>query len=335
MSRRLLMLRIAGALLFLSLAATTLPRLIALIDTARTLMPLPYEARRERQMGAWYTSVENLRRELPSNEPIALVASPRGTDAAVFANYYLYPIRTRLFAGRNSFRNATPDPTRPKTIVAVSDARAELTTYDALRDRDLRAGRRVVSSPTLSEPLTSFLLPIAASQDGPSPETFVIEGTIVNPGAQRSFVVASFLPKGDVRQFTIESGATVSYYDLVHQLFGVGGTGWMSISSTAPVRAAFYFVNRGRGDATLLPMDLRTARESKLPPGPLYRDSKLFLINPHFLPAVVTVDGETFPMGAGDLVIRPISSVPAVGGDVLAFVTTRELNGRTDFLWPQ
>ena len=163
----------------------------------------------------------------------------------------------------------------------------------------------------------------------------MIEATIVNSSAQRAFVDAYFLPKREVRHFTIESGATVSYYDLVHQLFGVTDSGWMSISSTAPVRAAFYFVNRGRGDATLLPMDLRTARAARIPPGPLYRDNKLFLLNPFSVLTTVTVDGATFLMQPGDLIIRPIRSVPAVSGDVYAFVTTRELNGRTNFLWPR
>lgn len=334
MSGRSLIPRIACALLFLSLAATTLPCLIGLVNTARSMMPLTYEMRRERQLGGWYTSVQTLRRELPANEPVALVAAPRDIESAVFANYYLYPIRTRLFAGRNNFRNAAPDLTRPNTIVSVTGERVERAEYDVLRDRELRAGPRVVAAPELSEALTEFIVPIATSLDGPAPETFVIEATIVNPSPQRSFVEARFLPRGDVRKFAIESGATVSYYDLVHQLFGVTGTGWMRIGSTAPVRAAFYFVNRGRGDATLLPIALRSALEAKLPSGPLYRDSKLFIFNPYRLPSVAVVDDETFPLSAGDLVARPIKSVPTVSGDVYAFVTTRELNGRTDFLWP-
>ena len=107
MSGRWLM-RIAAALLFLSLAASTLPRLIAIVNDARTLLPLPYEARREQQMGPWYASIETLRHELPKKEQVALVAPPRDLDAAVFANYYLYPIRTRIFAGRNAYRNAVP-----------------------------------------------------------------------------------------------------------------------------------------------------------------------------------------------------------------------------------
>ena len=115
--------RIAAALLFVSLAASTLPRLVAIVNNARTLWPLPYEARREHQMGPWYASIEKLRRELPKKEQIALIAPPRDLDAAIFANYYLYPIRTRLFAGRNAYRNAAPDRTRPAILRAGVPAR--------------------------------------------------------------------------------------------------------------------------------------------------------------------------------------------------------------------
>jgi len=74
--------------------------------------------------------------------------------------------------------------------------------------------------------------------------------------------------------------------------------------------------------------------KKKIPPGPLFRDSKLFFFNPYWLPTVATIGDETFPMKPGDLISRPIQTVPVVTGDVYAFVTTRELNGRTDFLWP-
>lgn len=333
MNGRLLMLRIAGALLFFSLVATTLPRLAVLIENARTLMPLPYEARRERQMGPWYASVQKLRRELPASEPIALVASPHDLDAAVFANYYLYPIRMRLFAGRNLYVNATPDPTRPKTIVAVSGARVERTTYDVLRDRDLRAGHRVVASPKLSEPASTFILPLAASLDGPTPETFVIEATIANPNAASAEVRVTFWPKGMVRTATIAPGATIAYYDLLYQLFGVRDRGWMRIVSSQPLRSAFYFANRGRGNAVDLPNAIQPA--TAITPAPLYRDTKLFIINLNDTPTPVTIDGESIPLDPHAFISRPITALPAVSGNVYAFATTRELNGRTDFLWPQ
>jgi hypothetical protein len=329
---RPLMARIAGALLFLSLVATTLPRLIALVNTARTMLPLRYDARREAQMGPWYASVKKLRRQLPANQPVALIAAPRDIDSAVFANYYLFPIRTRLFVGRDNYRNAANDPTLPKTIVAVSSARAERTTYNILRDRDLRAGRRVVAAPQLGAPATAFTLPIAASLDGPAPETFVIEATIVNPSGDPAELRVTLWPKGIVKTISIPPGATAAYYDLVYQLFGVTDRGWMRIESSRPLRGAFYFANRGHGDATLLPN--AAAPATAIASVPLHRDSKLFVINPNDAPVKVMVGAELIPIDPHAFISWPITTVPRVSGDVYAFVTTRELNGRTDFLWP-
>jgi hypothetical protein len=324
--------RIAAALLFVSLAASTLTRLVAIVNNARTLLPLTYEARRERQMGSLYASIEKLRRELPKKEQVALIAPPRDLDAAVFASYYLYPIRTRLFAGRNAYRNAAPDPTRPNVIVAVNAPHAERTEYDILRDRDLRAGHRVVTMPQLSEPMSTFVLPLAASVDGPSPDTFLIEATLANPNAAPAEVRVTFWPKGVVRTVTIPAHSTAAYYDFVYQLFAIMSSGWMRVESSQPLRGAFYFVNRGRGDATLLP---NVNEATAIAPGALYRDTKLFLINPKDTRATAILNGESIPLDPHAFISRPIESLPVVSGDVYAFVTTRELNGRTNFLWPQ
>jgi hypothetical protein len=325
--------RIAAALLFVSLAASTLPRLIDIVNNARTLLPLSYEARREHQMGAWYASIEKLRRELPKKEQIALIAPPRDLDPAVFANYYLYPIRTRLFSGRNAYRNAAPDPTRPAIVVAVTGAGAQRTEYDILRDRDLAAGRRIVAAPELSAPATAFVLPLAASLDGPAPDTFLVEATMVNPNAVAAEVRVSFWPKGMVRTITIPARGTAAYYDFIYQLYGIMNSGWMRVESSQPLRAAFYFANRGRGDATLLPNAITTA--TRIAPGPLHRDAKLFVINAKDTRATAILNGESIPLDPHAFISRPIASAPVVSGDVYAFITTRELNGRTDFLWPQ
>ncbi len=345
MRNRSLIPRVVCALLLLSLAATTLPRLAARTREALTLLPLPYESRRERQMGAWYSSVQSLRKTLPKKESVALVLGLRDSEAAIFTNYYLYPIRTRLFAGRNDYRNAATDPTRPKTIVAVTSEKVEKTSYEVLRDRDLRARHRVVATPQLSEPATSFVLPIAASLDGAAPETFVIEATLVdqngpapyNPLMERlprtNVVRITFWPKGESRTLRVGAGDTVSYYDLVYQLFGVMESGWIRIDSTLPLRTAFYFVNRGRADATRLPNVQQFA--TRIEPAPLHRDAKLFLLNPSDSIAVTTVSAETIPIMPHAIVTKPISTIPAVSGNVYAFVTTRELNGKTDFYWPE
>ena len=332
MSGRPLILRVACGLLLLSLSTTTLPRLLALSRHAGTLLSLPYESRRERQMGSWYSSIQSLRNTLSKMEPVALIAPPRDAGPTVFANYYLYPIRTRAFAGRDAYRNAAPDPARPKTIVAITAEGVERTTYDILRDRDLRAGRRVVTAPQLSEAATVFILPIAASLDGPAPETFVIEATIMNPNPGPAAVRLTFWQKGAARTLTIPPGATATYYDFVYQLFGVMESGWMRVDSTQPLRAAFYFVNRGHADATRLPNVQKPA--TRIASGPLYRDTKLFLLNSSDSVALTTVGAETIPILPHVLVSKSITSLPSVGGNVYAFVTTRELNGKTDFLWP-
>jgi len=349
MKNRSLIPRVVCALLFLSLAATTLPWLVARTREALTLLPMPYESRRERQMGAWYSSVRSLRKTLPKKEPVALVLGIRDTEAAIFANYYLYPIRTRLFAGRNDYRDAAPDPTRPKTIVAVTSEKVEKTPYEVLRDRDLRTGHRVVAAPELSDPATSFVLPIAASLDGAAPETFVIEATLLNQSVAQNGpalhhalmerlprtneVRITFWPKGESRTLRIGAGDTVSYYDLVYQLFGVMESGWIQVESRLPLRAAFYFVNRGRADATRLPNVQRFA--TRIPQAPLHRDAKLFLLNWGNSIAVTKVGNETIPIMPHAIVTKPISAIPAVSGNVYAFVTTRELNARTDFYWPE
>ena len=327
------MVRVVGALLFLTLGVTTLPRLVTLVDHARTLSALPYEARRERQMGSWYASIAALRRALPASEPVALVSPPRDTEAAVFANYYLFPIRTRLFAGRDNYRDSTPDPTRPKTIVYVTSERAERTTYDVLRDRDLGSGRRVVQVPKLSDPATTFVLPLAASLDGAAPDTYVTEATLVNASSTVASVRATFWPKGIGRTITVMPGATASYYDFVHQLFGVMDRGWIRIDSSQPLRAAFYFANRGRDDAALLPN--AAGAMTVVEGGPLYRDTKLFVVNPNDTSVTAVIAGASIPIDPHAFVSWPIAKVPLISGNVYAFVTTRQLNGRTDFLWPR
>jgi len=195
MRNRSLIPRVLCALLLLSFAATTLPRLVARAREALTLLPLPYESRRERQMGAWYSSVQALRKTLPRKEPVALVLGVRDTEAAIFASYYLYPIRTRLFAGRNDYRDAAPDLTRPKTIIGVTSEGVEKTSYEVLRDRDLRAGHRVVA------PLGAYW--IGWSPDARSVAFATVEGQ--EPATKISIVdVAS----GSLRSIDLVARAT-------------------------------------------------------------------------------------------------------------------------------
>jgi hypothetical protein len=143
----------------------------------------------------------------------------------------------------------------------------------------------------------------------------------------------SIQPKGLVRTVVIPGRSERTYYDFVYQLYGILNRGWMRVDSSQALRGAFYFVNRGRGDATLLPNAITPA--TRIAPGPLHRDTKLFVINAKETRATVILNGESIPLDPHAFLSRPIESLPVVTGDVYAFVTTRELNGRTDFLWPQ
>ncbi|HEX9459411.1 MAG TPA: hypothetical protein VGA84_09725, partial [Thermoanaerobaculia bacterium] len=146
-------------------------------------------------------------------------------------------------------------------------------------------------------------------------------------------VRVTFWPKGLVQTITIAPGATTKYYDFVHQLFGVLDRGWVRVDSPLPLRAAFYFANRGHGDATLLPNIVGPA--TGIVAAPIYRDTKLFVINPGATPVTAVVGGVSFPFDPHAFVSWPVTNMPRVSGDVYAFVATRELNGRTDFLWPR
>lgn len=322
--------RTAAAVVVLCAVAASVPRLIANVRLAASMIHMPYEARREALMGDWYRSIERLRREIPRNERVALIA---GDGHVAFANSYLYPRRTRMYQSRDAYRNAAYDPQRPATIVYVNDSIAERVDYETLRDRDLRAGRRVVARPQLGAPATSWTLPIAASIEGPPPETFVTEATLANDGDEPADVRFTFWPSARIASATVAPRATAAWYDLVHQLYGTTGSGWMTVQSSRPLRMAFYFANRGRRDATLLPDVKRPATD--LPNAQLWRDNKLFLVNVTDAPATATVNGEPVALPPRGFLVRPIDAVPRVTGDVYAFVTTRELVPRTDFVWPR
>ena len=125
-----------------------------------------------------------------------------------------------------------------------------------------------------------------------------------------------------------------SWYDLVFQQFGVMETGWLEVQSSAPVRAAFAFVNRGRADVVSLPLDLHPGIFAGNLPG---HDTKLWLLNPTDRPIAATVGSKPILLQPRQLVARvqqgPLPPIQAQG--VFAFLSTRDDAGRTRFLWPR
>jgi hypothetical protein len=71
-----------------------------LVRESWAMFRLPYEERRERALGGDYAVMRRLASEIPRDAHVAIVLrQPRDIDRAIFLNYYLYPRKSRIFAG--------------------------------------------------------------------------------------------------------------------------------------------------------------------------------------------------------------------------------------------
>ena len=313
-----------------SLLVFTLPRLVELLRVANQLRTVSYERRREIVMGDFYKSIQAIQSRFPMSEPLALVPVTSAPEPEVFSNFYLYPRTTRLYVTWGAYRNAANDPKRPRIMVAVGDT-LRVTTYESMRDDWLRRTPLVVRRFELSEPRTSFTVPLASSIDGPWPDIYVIEARLANDGAEPAEVRATFWPAGDVARVSIPAHTTQTFYDMLFQLFGTRRLGWMRLESSTPLRAAFYYANPGRNEAARLPLVERPGAPASVKPG---RDTKLWLINTSDVAAASRVGEQTVVLAPHGFNISSISAMPTVEGDLYAFVSTRDRIGRTTFSWP-
>lgn len=329
-----LLARIVGAVTFLSLIWAASGPLLDLIRETIRFQPLGYHQRRVRQLGEFYSSLTRLRTQVPPDQPLALITAGANVDAALFANYYLYPQPLKVYAGRTAYRRAAGDPSRPRTVVEAGDV-VERTTYGEIRDRELRKLRHLSTKFSLSEPRLQFVVPIAASIDGPEPDTYVLEGTLQNPGASPALVDMTFFPSGRSVRVTLAPRSSTDWYDLIFQQFGVMEIGWLTVQSSAPVAGLFSFVNRGLSDVVPLPVEVHPGSPAGLPPAG--RDTKLWLLNLRDQPATVTVGSEVITLKAHDLVARSLQGpLPVIRDDgICGFVSTRDAAGHTRFLWPR
>ena len=329
-----LLARIVGAATFLSLIwAASGPLLDSIRETIR-FQPLGYHQRRVRQLGEFYSSLTRLRTQVPPDQPLALITTGANIDAALFANYYLYPQPLRIYPGRAAYRNSAGDPSRPRTVAEAGDV-VERTTYGEMRNRDLRSQPRLSTGLPLSEPRAHFLVPLAASIDGPEPDTYVLEGTLENRGGSPAVVDMTFFPSGRSVRVTLPHRSSTVWYDLIFQQFGVMEIGWLQVQSSAPVAGLFSFVNRGLSDVVPLPVEVHPGSPSGI--APAGRDTKLWLLNLHDQPANVAIGSEVIPLKAHDLVARSQQGpLPVITDDgICAFVSTRDAAGHTRFLWPR
>jgi hypothetical protein len=265
-------------------AGASLPRLVTLVREARELRPLRYKARRDRTLGAFYASVKNL----DGDEPLALISPNANDDAAIFANYYLYPRRTMIFRGIDDYRANAGNPKRPASIVRAG-ATLERTTYAALRDEALRAQPRLARQLQLSPPLQRFVVPIAVSADGPPPDRYVTEGAFANGGAAAR-VTLTFEPFGLVKSIDLAPNERREFYDFVDQNFGVLEQGWVRLEATQPVSAAFAFVDCGRGDVSPIPLITAPAQ---LPPDRIPIGAKVWTAGEYTFASTRDANGRT------------------------------------------
>lgn len=321
----------AFAVVFLSLAWTTAPRLIEVMREAAGLAGLSPQQRRERLFAPFYASVKRIDEILPKEEPVALVVGqPADSGTALFFNYYAFPRRAKLYFGLEPYRI---DPNGPRRIVRMDarrSAEARLMAYDAVRAEEI--GRdHVVREFVFGEPARDFVVPIVSSGDGPAPDTYTTEGVLQNSGDVTAHVTLRINPSGREAQVELRPGERRAWNDIVYQLFGALDVGWMEIHSDQPVLASFYFVSRPSRDADRVQF-ARFFQRARIdvPVG-----GRLWVLNPHDRELGVRLNG-------GEHQLPPRSLIPLVwvGGAELvaqdewyAFVSWRDRAGKTYFRW--
>jgi hypothetical protein len=328
--------RIAIAILFASVLVPALPRLVREVRMAEELRPLSWMARRERLNGDFYRSTIRLDRELPRDEPLAIVLGPEtgpDFDSALFFDYYVYPRRTRIYKGLGDYRANILDPHRPRRIVHIDTARsamARVMSYEEIREEEM-IGAPVVREVSLTgDGHTSFFAPIAASLDGPPPDSYTTEGVIE---AVRDTVVAiTFYPSRERKEIALRAGQRRAFHDLVYECFRRMDSGWLGVEATTPVRAAFWFVNRGTKTASPLPL----VGAPLVPPLTLRGSGKLWLLNASDADIEARVNGTPQHLGPRALLSLPSARENTIhaGAPLYAYLSERQADGDTRFIWP-
>ncbi|MEA2568070.1 MAG: hypothetical protein QOI24_71 [Acidobacteriota bacterium] len=154
--------RVLAAILFASLAWTTVPALLHLAREAAALRKLPLGDRRALVTKGFSRATRDVLASTAPNERLALVPRydhPGESDAAVFFNYYAYPRATRTWSGLSAYA-LDADPRRPANVVGFGDG-PHRTTYAGLRGCSPYAANGV-------RPRSSFPSPRCTSSSTPS-----------------------------------------------------------------------------------------------------------------------------------------------------------------------
>lgn len=273
-----------SVLLFAAVAACSLPGIVPLVRQTIALAPLGVEARRVAVMGDFYASL----RTVPRDEPAAiLLLGKNALDRGVFVNYYLYPTPARMHQDRLS-------TDAPRSVVAVA------------AEGPVR--RTVIAHAPPGVAAQTFIVPFVASAIGK--DSYTTEA--VFEGDAR--VTLRLMPFGVTRTIT----APYVFSDVVQEILGRRGTGWLRVEATKPVRAGFWFVARADAIATPLPLNIGVTT-----PRTFHGGERLWLLNPHNVPTVATVNGQQQFLPALELRMQPAAPVTRVEGDVIAFTSEK------------
>ena len=321
------------AAVLVSAAAFSFPELWRLLRTARDLAPLPYAERRERLMD-YYSSLRHAKRQLAEGERVAIVMMRDDElGRGVFSHYYLYPRPSRLFYGLDGYRR-TLVPPPAKTLLRVDARRGEMVrvmSYAEIR-REAINGRPIVRDPQPSnEALGGFVVPLVASVDGAPPDSYTTEAVLVAEEAAQ--VTFTLFPGGQQRTFALERHQPLRFTDVVDDSFGVMTQGWLRVTSSAPLRAGFWFVNRGAGKAVPLPATNRLPlMPLRLPGG-----ERLWLLNTADRAAAVRINGAAVTLPPRGLWTGPSAPENTIEGEgaIFPFTSTKLRDGNTAFFWPE
>jgi hypothetical protein len=328
---------IVWGVLFLSFAGTTGPRLVEMTREAASLRGFSYRERRSRVAdGVLYASVRQVLSTIGPDEPLAIILHPHRHNfgLAMFANYYLYRHRATLYYSRAAY-NMDRRPGRPAAIAYVEyghDPVVRRASYEEIRRQEI-GSESIVTGLIPSQEGASFIVPIVASSDGPAPDAYTSEGVISNPNAHDVHVSLELMPARTQVDLTIAPAHSVTWNDLVDQLFGVLDVGWLRIRSDQPIRLGFWFVNRGLKSATVVPaIDRVTSSAASLSsPAP----PSLWIVNTEERSLHCMVDGEPRLIPPMWQVRLPAGKRVRVEGDrpFIAFLSWRDATGKTQFAW--
>ena len=329
---------VAYAVLFLSLAIETVPRLLMITREAIGLRRLPYRERRARVDGGLYVAVRNVASTMAPQEPVAVVLhpAPKNIGLAMFADYYLYPRTVKLYFTRAMY-NGDRSPARPAAIAYIDIAGAPVvrrSTYAEIRAREI-GNEFVVRSLVPDRSAQSFIVPMIASGDGPAPDVYTTEGVVENGGPGETHVAFEMFPSRRRVDVVMQPGEHRTWNDAAYQLFGSLDAGWLRVTADRPIRSQFWFVNHGRASATALQAVDHISENATTLVSP--EGGKLWIVNPSDRALSFAVNGERRAAGALTLTGIPASGTIHVEGDgpLFAYVSWRDKDGDTHFVWPE